>query len=415
MIDIFDQKQNSLEVQLLGKTDDNRFNWIVGAYYFEEKGKNINPVRFSEVWIQSGGFFDSDSWAVFGQGTYNLTEKLALTAGLRYTEDTKRYLPDQYFEAFPAGPLPLPPCPGTGLPCEVGDRVLPYEWVNTDSKETTPMINLAYRWNAELMTYVTYSKGFKGGGFTQRIFPPEASLPDFGPEFVDSYEAGFKFNGLDDRLRLNGAVFYTDYTDIQLLVADPTRVGPFVTNAGDAEIKGFELELLLAPAEGWLLSGSVGYLDPKRTKVGTGVQGLTKDSRFENISDWNANLQIMKEIQMGNMGSLTPRVEWSYRSKFGTNSNNVPYDGPPAAPPFLGAPDLGFGVPNPAQFQPSYDLFNASLRWDARNSGLSLTASVENIGDKHYRTFGNQQDAFGWSIEIFDRGRQWFLDATYEF
>ena len=415
LIDIFDQKQNSLELQLLGKSLDNHLNWIMGVYYFEEKGKNINPVRFSQIWIQSGGYFDSDSWAVFGQGTYDLTEKLALTLGLRYTEDTKRYLPDQFFEYFPSGPLPLPPCPGTGLPCEVGDRVLPYVEESTTSKEWTPMVNLAYRWNEDLMTYVSYSEGFKGGGFTQRIFPPEASLPDFGPEFVKSYEGGFKYNGLDDRLRLNGAVFFADYTDQQLLVADPTRVGPFVTNAGDAEIKGFELELLFAPAEGWLFSGSVGYLDPKRTKVGTGVQGLTKDSRFEYISDWNANAQIMKEIQMSNNGSLTPRVEWVFRSEYGTNSNNVPYDGPPAAPPFLCSCDLGFGIPNPAQFQDAYNLFNASLRWNTSKSGLSLTAGVDNIGDKHYRTFGNQQDAFGWTIEIFDRGRQWYVDATYEF
>jgi len=399
----------------LGKAFDNRLNWILGYYYFKEDGKNLNPVRFSEIWLDSGGYFDSDSWAVFGQGTYNVTDKLALTVGLRYTDDTKRYLPDQYFVAFPTGPLPLPPCPGTGLDCVVGDRVLPYVKVATTTKETTPMVNLSYRWNPDLMTYVSYSEGFKGGGFTQRIFPPEASLPDFGPEKVKSYEAGFKFNGWDDRLRLNGAVFFTDYSDLQLLVADPTRVGPFVTNAGDAELKGFELELLLAPAEGWLVSGSVGYLDPKRTKVGTGVQGLTKDSRFENISDWNANMQIMKGIPIGGAGRLTPRAEWTYRSKYGTNSNNLPYDGPPPAPPFLGAPDLGFGIPNPAQFQPSYSLFNASLRWDTEKSGLSLTAGVDNIADKHYRTFGNQQDTFGWTLEIFDRGRQWYVDATYEF
>jgi len=415
LIDIYDQDQTSVELQLLGNAFDNRLKWIMGYYYFQEDGKNINPVRFSQIWIQSGGYFDSDSWAVFGQGTFSVTEQLDLTFGLRYTEDTKRYLPDQYFEAFPTGPLPLPPCPGTGLPCEVGDRVLPYVEESTSTDKWTPMVNLAYRWNDSLMTYVSYSEGFKGGGFTQRIFPPEANLPDFGPETVKSYEGGFKFDGWDDRMRLNGAVFFTDYTDLQLLVADPTRVGPFVTNAGDAEIKGVELELQVAPADGWLISGSVGYLDPKRTKVGTGVQGLTKQSRFEHISEWNANLQILDNIDTGDMGTWTPRVEWTYRSKYGTNSNNVPYDGPAPAPPFLGAPDLGFGVPNPAQFQPSYSLWNASLRWQAQNSGLSLTAGVDNIGDKHYRTYGNQQDAFGWTLEIFDRGRQWYLDVSYEF
>jgi len=188
-----------------------------------------------------------------------------------------------------------------------------------------------------------------------------------------------------------------------------------VTNAGDAEIKGFELEMQLAPTDEWLISGSVGYLDPKRTKVGTGVQGLTLDSRFENVSDWNANLQIIKEIPIGDMGRLAPRVEWLYRSKFGTNANNVPYDGPPPAPPFLGSPDLGFGIPNPAQVQPSYSVFNASLRWEVKDTGLAVTAGVDNIGDKEFRTFGNQQDAFGFTAEIFDRGRQWFLEASYVF
>jgi len=421
LIDIFDQEQVSQEFQLLGSAFDERLNWIVGFYYFQEEGKNINPVRFSQVHIQSGGHFDSDSVAVFGQGTYDLTDKLTLTIGLRYTEDTKNYLPDQFFEVFPSPPgqfdvsLALPPCPGTGLPCVVGDRVLPYIEETTDAEEITPMVNLAYRWSEELMTYFTYSEGFKGGGFTQRIFPPEATLPDFGPEFVKSYEVGFKYDGWDGRMRLNGAIFFTDYSDIQLLVADPTRVGPFVTNAGDADIQGVELELLLAPAEGWLVSASLGYLDPERTKVGAGVQGLTENSRFENISDWNANLQITKALDLGDLGTLTPRLEWSYRSEFGTNSNNVPYDGPAAAPPFLGSPDLGFGIPNPAQFQDDYDLFNASVRWDGPNSDWSVTFGVENIGDEEYRTFGNQQDAFGFTTEIFDRGRQWYLDASYEF
>lgn len=408
LIDIFDQDQFTQEFQLLGTGD--KFNWILGLYYFEEDGKNINPVRFSQVHLQSGGHFDSDSWAVFGQGTYNITDQLSLTIGLRYTEDTKNYLPDQFFEVFPIGPLPLPPCPGTGAPCQVGDRVLPFVEETTETEELIPMVNLSYDWSEDFMTYFTYAEGFKGGGFTQRIFPPEASLPDFGPEFVKSYEIGFKYDGWDGRMRLNGAVFYTDYTDIQLLVADPTRVGPFVTNAGDADITGLELELQLAPAEGWLISASVGYLDPERTKVSGDVQGLTKSSRFENVSDLNANLQITKQIDIGDMGTITPRFEWSFRSEFGTNSNNVPYDGPaPVLAPF------DIGIPSPPQFQDDYDVFNLSVRWDVQDSGFAVTAGVDNVDDEKFRNFGNQQDAFGFTQEIFDRGREWYLSASYEF
>lgn len=417
LIDIFEQDQFSQEFQLLGNAFDDRLKWILGLYYFEEDGKSINPVRFSEVEIQSGGFFDSDSWAVFGQGTYDITDKLSLTLGLRYTEDTKKYLPDQFFEAFPSAPiLPLslflPPCPGTGATCQVGDRVLPYEEKETSSEEVTPMINIAYQWNDGLMTYVTYSEGFKGGGFTQRIFPPEASLPSFEPEFVTSYELGFKYDGWDNRLRVNGAVFHTDYEDQQLGVADPSRVGPFTTNAGDAEIRGVELEVSIVPADGWFISASMGYLDPERIKVEGNVVGLTESSRFENISDWNANVQVIKEIDLAEMGTLSPRIEWSYRSEYGTNTNNVPYDGPS---PIIAQAGLDIGIPSPAQFQESYDVVNASLKWEAADSGLSVTFMVENIGDEEYKEFGNQQDAFGFTTEIFNRGRQYYMTATYEF
>lgn len=412
LIDIFEHEQFSQEFQLLGNAFDDRLKWILGVYYFEEEGLNFNPVRFANVHIQSGGLFDSDSLAVFGQGTYDVTDKLSVTLGLRYTEDTKEYLPDQFFEAFP-GPVSLagflPPCPSTGATCVVGDRVLPFVKEEASAEEVTPMINIAYQWNDGLMTYVTYSEGFKGGGFTQRIFPPEASLPSFEPEFVTSYEIGMKYDGWDNRLRVNGAIFWTDYEDQQLGVADPSRTGPFTTNAGDAEIKGVELEVSVVPADGWFISASVGYLDPERTKLAGGVQGLTLNSRFENISDWNANVQIIKEIELDDMGTLSPRLEWSYRSEYGTNTNNVPYDGPNA---ILGN---NFGIPSPAQFQDSYDVLNAGLKWEAADSGLSVTLTVENITDEEYREFGNQQDAFGFTNEIFNRGRQYYVSATYEF
>ena len=278
------------------------------------------------------------------------------------------------------------------------------------------MVNLSYRWNESLMTYFTYSEGFKSGGYTQRIFPPEASTPSFDPEFVKSYEGGFKFDGWNDRLRFNVAVFFTDYTDLQLLVADPSRLGPFVSNAGDAEVVGVELEMLLNPAQGWYITGSAGMTDIDRTALGGGVQGLTLDSPFQHISKWTANAQIYKEFAIGDLGYLTPRFEWSYRTDWGTNSNNVPRLGDDVLPggPFAGVP-LSFGVPNPALEEDDLHLLNASVRWDVRNSGLSVSGGVDNLTDEEYTTFANYQDGFGFTQQTFDRGRQWYIQAGYEF
>ncbi len=419
LIDIYEQDQFTQELQLLGSAFDNKLDWILGVYYFEEDGKNINPVRFSQVHIQSGGFFGADSWAVFGQGTWHATDKLDITVGLRYTEDTRDYLPDQFFEFFPIGPLPLtcpPGVPGAPL-CAVGDRVLPLEEVSQKTKETVPMVNLSYRWTEDLMTYFTFSEGFKSGGFTQRIFPPEPALPDFDPEFVTSYEVGFKYQGWDDRFRFNFAAFYTDYTDLQLLVADPSRAGPFVTNAGDAEIKGIEMEVFLNPAAGWIITGSAGLTDADRKNLAGDVQGLTEDSRFEHISDWTANIQVYKEMELaGGWGYLTPRFEWSFRTEYGTNSNNIPRLGAPtpAGGPFAGT-SLAFGIPNPELVQDDLHLINVSVRWDVKDTGFAISGGVDNLTDKEFAIFGNFQDAFGWTNEGFDRGRQWYINMAYEF
>ena len=116
---------------------------------------------------------------------------------------------------------------------------MPPNEVSTSITETTPYLNLAYRWSEDVMTYVTYSEGFKSGGFTQRVFPPLPATPSFRPEFVKSYEAGAKITGFDQRLRFNAAAFFTDYTDLQVLAL--IGVAPTTQNAAEAEIQGFEL------------------------------------------------------------------------------------------------------------------------------------------------------------------------------
>ena len=422
LIDPYEQEQFSQELQLLGSLWDDRVDWIVGAYYFEEEGFNINPVRFSQVEIQSGGFFEADSWAVFAQTTIALTDFLDLTLGGRYTEDTRDYLPDQFFEAFPIGPLPFTCPPGQPVPpaapCAVGDRVLPFEWVTTEAEEFVPMFNLAWQVSDNLLTYFTYSEGYRSGGFTQRIFPPEASTPDFQPEFVTSYEVGAKYNSPNDVFRLNAALFLTDYEDQQLLVADPTRIGPFVTNAGDSEFQGLELELYLNPADGLFITGSLGWLDQERESLSGNVLGLSLNSRFEQVSEWTANAQIYREFQVGQLGYLTPRLEWAFRSDYGTNQNGLPRDGADVVPgnPFADANGtLGHGVANPRLVQDDLHLFNASVLWAVNDSDLSVSVGVDNITDEEFKNLGNYQDGFGWTTEIFDRGRQWYVQVDYEF
>ena len=383
--DYFTQRQFTQELQLIGTALDDRLDYLVGLYYFQEKGQDIGLIDFNLVLAQTGGYYDYHSWAAFGQTTFKITDKLSLTAGLRYTQDRKKFLPDQFVID-----TPLP----AFLDIPAGTRIVPFETVRANVNKLTPMVNLAYQWTPDIMTYATFAQGFKGGGYTQRIFPPEPSLPSFKPEKVNSYEVGVKMTTLDRMLRLNLSGFYTDYSDLQLLVADPSRVGPFYTNAGDARITGFEAELTLAPGGGWRVTGSAGLTDAKYTRLVGGVQGLTLDSKFILVPKWTLNGSIENRIELGGGSSLTPRADWSFRSGAFTNANGINV-------PFL--------------YQPAYSLFNANVRWESADEKYSLQFGVDNIADKKFQSYGNFQPAFGTVQASYDRGRQWYLRGSFSY
>ena len=400
-LDTFDQDQFSVELQVSGSAIEDRLSWLVGVYAFEEDGENINPVDFTTVSIQSGGYFDYSSEAAFAQATFDFTEKLSATAGIRYTKEDRDYLPDQYIEEMPLGGLPFP-CfnpDGSTKVCALGDRVVPFETVNNSISESTPMLSVSYSITDDVMLYGTYSEGFKVGGFTQRIFPPEPSLPSFGPEYVDSLEAGVKAELLDNSLRANFAVYSADYTDLQILINEPSRVGPYTTNAGDATIEGFELEINYLARNGVLIDLAVGYTDAGYDSLNPDLfSGLSVSDPFVFISEWNTNLSVTKTFDT-QFGEVTPRLDWSWRSKFYTNAGGLPF-APAWADPLV---------------QPDYSVINMSAKWQSASSGLSFTVGVDNVGDEEFSIFGDYQSTFGSTAQAFDRGRQYYLMLGYSF
>lgn len=382
--DSLDQTQFSQELQFIGDSLGGRLEWIGGLYYFEEDADNVNRLEFTVANFLSGGKVRSKSWAAFGQATYAITEKVKLTGGMRYTEDDKTFLPDSVITA-----VNVPP---SIFPFPEGTRILPYEKAANDISQWTPLLNLSYQVTDDFMAYVTYSEGFKSGGFTQRVFPPEPSIPSFDPEFVKAYEAGFKFSGFNNKLRLNGAVFHTKYDDLQLLISNLSRVGPFTENAAEAEINGFELELTAAPGGGWLIEGGVGYLDPEYKKVDEGALGITLDSKFQRISDWTWSAAISRDISIGSNGSIVPRIDWSYRSSFYNNA--------------LNSPEIK---------QDGYHLVNANIAWHTPADSFQVILGVTNLTDERYMITGYIQPNFGNYESLFARDREWYLSGRYSF
>ena len=143
---------------------------------------NPEPVVFTSLEFVSGGNTDNTSYADFFQGTFSLTERLDITGGIRYTRDEKDSLPLQPFTAnYTPNPAFNP-----------GNLVLPAVTVSQEFSQTTPMLNLSYRVTDNLMTYATYSEGYKSGGATFRIFPIFPETPLYGPEEMQSFEIGAK-------------------------------------------------------------------------------------------------------------------------------------------------------------------------------------------------------------------------------
>jgi len=405
--DYLEQTQFTQELQLIGSGE--RLDWIAGLYYFREDGDNVNILDFTVSNFRSGGQFDNEAWAAFAQATYDLTDRLHLTVGGRYTEEDKSFLPDQViFTNYYAGISAVVP-PGNPLAAldapflQAGERILPLLEKDIEIDEFTPMVNLSADLTSQLMVYGSYSEGFKSGGFTQRVFPPIVAgftappgtadidlIPTYEPEFVEVYELGFKATLLEDRLRLNGALFHTDYEDLQVQVFN--SVAPVTQNIGKATIDGLELELSAAPGEGWRIDASAAFLDAEYDDIDTSITLIGEDFDFERVPEFESSLGVSREFALGSRGRLRIRGDWSYRSETFNDAFNTP----------LLETD-------------SFQLFDASVRWENPAGDLAVTLFGRNLGDEEYLVTGVYGTAFQAFEGVFDRGRQWRLELRKDF
>jgi iron complex outermembrane receptor protein len=405
--DTLDQEQFTQELQLIGTHD--RLDWILGAYYFSEDGNNVNTLDFTVSNFRSGGQFDNTAWAAFAQATYDVTDKLHLTLGGRYTDEDKSFTPDQIiYNNYYAGFSNLVP-PGNPLAAldapflQAGSRILPLLEKEISISEFTPMANLAFDLSDRTMIYLTYSEGFKSGGFTQRVFPPVVAgftappgtpdidlIPTYEPEFVEVIEAGIKLDLLDGRLRINGAVFQTDYEELQVQVFN--SVAPVTRNIGEASIEGVELEVSASPADGWFIEGSLSMLNAEYDNIDTANTLILKSNDFERVPETMASVGVSKEFLLASSGSVMLRADWSYRSETYNDAYNTP----------LLETD-------------SYSLIDASVRWTNQQGDWSVILSGRNLSDEQYLVTGVYGTAFQSFEGVYERGRQWRAEIRKTF
>ena len=390
------QDQFSQEIQILGDMADGRLNWVLGGYYSDEKGNHKDLVNIVDAVFLSGATLKGESLAFFGQATFEVIENLNVTAGIRWTEDKKTFgNANQYVvEAGFLTGAPLNP-DGSGL--ANGDPLMgPLGQTATiKDKAWTPMASISYRFSPAILAYASYSEGFKGGGFTQRVFPPFAFIPSFKPETSTTYEFGLKTDLFDRRLRLNASVFLNDYDNLQVTVNDPTLgFAPIIQNAAKARIKGFELEVFAKPVPELTIDAGLGYLDAKYREVDLRAldAGVSVDSHLQNAPEWTASDGISYAFDFPGFGTIRPRGDWSYRSKVYNDAVNTP-----------------------ALVQGGYHLVNASIAFEDETEHWLVTAGVKNLTKEIYLGSG-YADSFGGILEgVYGRPREWFLSAKYSF
>lgn len=188
--------------------------------------------------------YTTTSYAAFGQVVWNVTDAFSATLGLRYTREKKERRGSQITE--PTFFLDIPPVAGPDIA---------YDDDRSDS-DISPSLNLRYFFNPDVMGYAAVSRGFKSGGYDQRR-QAQGQNGEFDEEIATNYELGWKSSWADRRLQFNGTLFLVNYEDFQSQAFDGASVR--VTNAGDMQSYGAELELIFLPVSGMTVGSAIGY------------------------------------------------------------------------------------------------------------------------------------------------------------
>jgi iron complex outermembrane receptor protein len=310
-------------------------NYIVGAFYQHESVFNKTQNHFYDVLDPAGGgdvcaetgFFGCDvanafdqirnSWAVYADSGYAMTDRVKLRAGLRYSHDGAA-LRNFRSDLLAPNATPL-------LNLIPGDPADPEATLSRDlsNSATSGKIGLDWTPARDALVYVTYSRGYRSGAFNAQAFFSPDEVTVVRPETLDLIEAGFKTQWLDRRLQLNGAVFGYEYKNQQIVDIDPATVQQHLLNLGKSRTTGIEVEMVAAPAPALQIRGSASLLHARfrdATVLGQSINGR----RLPNAPDFSATLAVDWNAWAGERFGLAVHIDGSYQSSQFFEVLNVP-------------------------------------------------------------------------------------------
>ena len=377
------QKQFSQEFQATYTGD--KLNAVFGLYYLNEDMKShqeayaddlLGPAFFNSGFLRTvDDQLNTKSYAAYGNASYEIVPNVRLSAGLRYTKETKDYFrtTSTFFSLLPAFNATYAFGPPKG------------KW-----SDWSPMASVDWQVNPSTMVYLRAAKGFKSGGFNGRANSVSEST-EYDPETVWSYEAGFKTT-VASQLRLNGAIFTGSYKDFQARVSglddDPVTGLPqpklSVLNAGKLRIRGAELEAAWTPIDRLLIDGQLGYLDAEYKEF--------DDARFTNFGGsrafqtpafapkWTLRLGSQYGFDLGGSGSITVGAQTRYKSRTALAVDNT-----------LTNTDIEVE----GLFQDGYWVHDARIVYETEDKHFALGLYGNNLSKRAYKTDAQEFSSVG--------------------
>lgn len=386
VIAFYGDHQMSQEFQL-NYDNAGDFRGVAGLYYFDGRaGGQVLNNFFGLVFGDTQGTVDTESVAVYGEGTFDLNDQWSITAGARYT--TEKKTADVLNIGYTNATFTVP----SGV-------------VSADFKDSktfddfSPKLSVDYQLNDDVLLYALASRGFKSGGFNiraQATAVPRSRLP-FDDEQVTSYEIGAKSSFMDDRLFLNLAYFHNDYKDIQLSIfteipnSNPPQFFGDFTNAGEGSIEGVELEYQAQLSESFRLQGNLAWLDTEYDEFVTGGVNVADAQRFTNAPEFSGSISGIYTHDLGDNGSLIARASYYYQDEVYPTT------------------DLSEAIK-----QGAYGLTSAGLIWQS-NGAWRVALEGSNLADREYRTTGYNIGALGILTGFYGPPRTVSLTVSYDF
>ncbi len=437
-----EDKQSTQELQLIGNHE--RFNWVLGAFLFDDEsteyqaryaytefngqspagipGNRCDRSTGQYALVQPTGDFAvvndaiacfsftpstpslelhaGDGYALFGEGTFSVTDRFDVTLGLRFTDETRR-------EARFAPGLAQNRDPNVFTSGNPYQRARTFLDEEADFDAVTGRLALQYRFNDDTMVYGSYSEGFNAGrinSYTPPFFAPPFILP-INEETVETVEFGIKSDWLEGRLRVNASVFLNDFEDLHAPITTLNAAGapvPLQTtlNVGSASADGVEVDATWLLNDNWRVDVSIAAIDTEYDElllpdddaidVGFGDNFFSLASEFPRAPDTSYTAGIQYDADVPGGGAITSRLQYGWRDDTRMHPNDAI-----------------------AVIQPSYGLLNFRLHYHSPERNYRISLFGDNLTDEEYLISAFSTENLGVSLSTAGRPLQVGAELTF--